>query len=245
MTSVETKVVGLVERIVSAMIIKHDEFLLNATSRFGVLNINMEANTGDAKRIVGKNGCHISSLLTIAWTLARNNGVLRITFGRVQSGPGDEVAYEKFEPTREYDIEPVRNLINDVVREAFGSCSVVIKPRCQASVAATVTLPIKHTCFIENFYTAMHTLFIPIGMRVGRIVYVTINGIGAEDHRAADAARRGTRPDDIPCQQPNQRGAQVPREHRRELGERNLHVRRFRDETRTGTEEEWRPGGAQ
>lgn len=241
MNQAEKHVADHIERIVRAMIECHDQLTFTADNRHGCLFISITANVADAKRIVGKDGRHISALLCVAWIIGRQLGVSKIAFDRITVTEMAEHSFEKYVPVKGADLEPACSLVGEIVQVLGGHVVIDEHKRGDMASSVIVTTTVPHCGEIENLSNALHTLFVPIGMKLGRIMHVTIDGSGADDWRQAYAARRAARCVHVPGSKPDQRSPEVPGEHRGQLGERNVHVHGFRGAEKPGAAGEWSP----
>lgn len=211
-------VVGIVRKLVCAMIQRVDEFSIQSDFTGGELRIKMRANTGDVKRIVGRKGRHLASLLAVAWRVAEVNGIDKVVIGHVESTEAPEVAYEFFKRRQDFDRPKVLDLVEEVVTESYPgvNASVMLDDRDDDSCSCRIRIETDEN--VHGFGKAMHALFVPIGMKAGRIIYVVVEREGERGVPSADTARGSARPAHVPGTKPVECRSAVPGEHRGELG---------------------------
>lgn len=238
------QVLTIIERIVRAIVTEHDQFEFKHTYEGGTLKIKMRANLADVKRLVGKNGAHISALLCVAWTIGSALGVRSIDIDKIGvAAEYDELPFRKFVPLVGADVTPLADLIRDIADIIWPQQNdVCIIDRNSSASDIYVRVDSDHDNVVENLSHSLRSLFMTVGINIGRLCYVTVEGNGAEDWREADAARRATRSIHVSGSVADKGVEKIPREHRRELGKRDLHVRGLRGSAKPASATDWRPG---
>lgn len=236
-------VLGLIERVALALVTERDQFQFGYVYDRGTLTVKMQANLADVKRLVGKNGTHISALLTVAWTVGTALGVRSIEIDRIGIADAPEAPFVKFSPKPGVSLEPIVDLVSEIVGTVWPQqCDIGVRDRNNYATDIIVQVNADHDNIIENLSHALRSLFMTAGINIGRLCYVTVEGNSATDWREVDAARRATRPFHIPCPVEDQGKPEIPRKHRGELGKRKMHMHGFRSQKKSSAAKDWRPG---
>lgn len=237
------QVLRLVERVALALVTERDQFEFGYAYERGTLMVKMKANLADVKRLVGKNGTHISALLTVAWTVGTALGVRSIEIDRISIGQKPEAPFIKFNPKPGVSLEPIVDLVSEVVETVWPQqCDIGVRDRSNYATDIIVQIGADHDNVIENLSHALRSLFMTAGINIGRLCYVTVEGNSATDWREADAARRATRSIHVSGSVADKGESEISRKHRGELGKRKMHMHGFRGQKKSSVAKDWRPG---
>ena len=231
---------ALIERVIRALCVCESQLTVRFNCDGTALYVDITANTADAKRIVGRGGSHLAALKSLAAAIVAGSGSrLIVEFNRVESTELPEVPFVRMEPVADFDDTKVAGLFRDIIEACYPDLKVTFMSEPRDERAWTMkawveTLPVASPRRIYEVSRAVHYLFIPIGMNAGRAVYANVNVERGGDAQTHHAACGTTRPVHVHGAEPHQRAAVVPREHRGELGARDVRLPRLGGAEKSG-----------
>lgn len=141
------------------------------------IRVQLTAHPSDARILVGTNGAHIKQLASLAKSLFwGSHRVVQIL--EVESHDEPQLPSYYFRPAKEWNDRRMRSLLTRLAEAAFpdATCEIESAPHSTWSqnMALTLTPEPSNRQAVHCFAAALSVLFIPIGKRDGRIVYVTV-----------------------------------------------------------------------
>lgn len=238
-------VVSVVRAIGSAIAKEKEQFIVEAVDEGCKLRFRFTANTGDSRRIVGKDARTFIALREVARCACRGQRLRRhVEFDRVVSARAPETKYVEFSASDSFNPDSAVRILEQILTTTFPGVTwtVFVADNDAESVRMTAKLE-SGICKIDDdefesklnkLTKAVRILFVPIGIQMGKVIYACLkrsDGSGDE----ADRASRGTaRPLYVPGPEQDEREPEVPGEHSGQLGARSVHVHRLGNQEATG-----------
>ena len=141
------------------------------------IRVQLTAHPSDAKILVGTNGAHIKQHYSLARSLFWGSSrVVQIL--EVESHDEPDLPSYYFRPANEWSDCRMRSLLTRLAGAAFpdSACEIESAPQSSWSQNMTITLIPEPGNWqaVRCFAASLSVLFVPIGKRDGRIVYVTV-----------------------------------------------------------------------
>lgn len=238
--------VKVVNDLIKAMCVRPDQLTIATPFDGAAVFWKITANLADCKRLVGKGGDNIQAIKTVARLAFRAVGSRKpVEIDRIENTDEPEAPFVHVDVSPKWDHTEVLSLFERVVWACFPMRTIAFASRARddrswemiATVGqGKVNVPPSFRS-VSDLSRSLHSLFVPVGINHGRIVYANVTGDGWEDHAEDDAVGRTARPLHVPGPEQDQRVAALPGQHRGQLGPRDVRVHRLGRQAPAGAEQ--------
>lgn len=170
------KALGLMTRVFHAIAKRPDQIRVRSERSAGTLEVTVEGNPADTRRLVGKGADTLKQLAFLFRLLARDSGTnVRLT-EMIPNGQPD-VRFEPYAPNHAWPREEVEMLLRDLAEAVFEAPTIVttqVHTGYSVKMYAEVQADLDDNRVLGPFDRAVNVLFIPIGTKVGMKVYAHV-----------------------------------------------------------------------
>lgn len=233
--------VEAIRRLVELLCCRPSELQWSWEDDGTIVSVRVCANTADAKRIVGKRRNTLNALSDIGRILMF--GLKRvIEFGTIESNSNPEENCRRtiIVPSSRWNPDPFIKVFSDILElsfrhsEVFVECTPVEPDACKLRAKFVEGAPAPEV--VATLSKAFYTVFVPIGLRHGRLIHASIERTDREVLGANDAVGGASRPVHVSRPEQDQRRPSVPSQHRGQLGVGKMRVSRLGSASRAGSE---------
>lgn len=167
------RALGLLRRVCASICKRPNELRMEAEESDGTLEITIEANPADTRRLVGAGGNIVKNLELLFRMLTRGTGK-HVRFCDIEANTNAPVPFAPFVPNPKWPREKIEKLLRDLAEEIF---DVPVDVRTEAHTRWTVKMyavpqgDCEDVPDVRTFDKVANVLFVPIGTEAGMKVY--------------------------------------------------------------------------
>lgn len=183
---------AILREVIAAMCHNRDLLKVDFYDDDTSIRIVIEAHATDSRILVGSCGAHIKNLHNLARLLFWGSGRIVQILPVVTVDGTSSDAYRKFTPKEDWSEAYIIGLLTRIAEAVFSGASVTVVSQEDTTWSQNMRVcltPGQNPAVAKRLASSLAVLFLPIGTKFGRMVYVTLANGSARASKPTEGRR--------------------------------------------------------